>query len=103
MRFINLTPHNINMNDGSVFSPSGTIARVSTTFSDFDQHGVCQQQYGQVTGLPNPEEGVMFIVSALVLNAVKDRVDLVAPATSHKDTNRSESGQIVSVPGFVRI
>ena len=49
-----------------------------------------------------PEAGVIYIVSAMVLSAAKDRHDLVAPATNHELTVRNEKGHIVSVPGFVR-
>lgn len=50
-----------------------------------------------------PEEGTIYIVSALVLAAAKEkgRTDVVAPATGHPDCVR-ENGFIVSVPGFVR-
>ena len=34
MKFINLTPHAIVMNNGVAFQPSGTVARVSTVFSN---------------------------------------------------------------------
>ena len=43
----------------------------------------------------------MYIVSALVLAAIDNRLDCVAPATGSKETVRNEAGQIVSVPGFV--
>lgn len=50
-----------------------------------------------------PEEGTIYIVSALVLAAAKEkgRTDVVAPATGHPDCVR-ENRFIVSVPGFVR-
>lgn len=50
-----------------------------------------------------PEEGTVYIVSALVLAAAKEkgRTDVVAPATGHPDCVRKD-GFIVSVPGFVR-
>lgn len=100
MNFVNLTPHAIILNDGTVFQPSGNVARVSATFTDFED-GICRQQFGEVTGLPNPQDGTMFIVSALVL-AATDREDVVAPATGHPLCIRNEKGLIVSVPGFIR-
>ena len=104
MTFVNLTPHAISLNDGTVF-PSQGIARVSNSFTDFDDNMVCSVTYGDVEGLPEPQEGVTYVVSALVLSAVKavsDRTDVVAPATGHPQCVRNEKGQIVSVPGFVR-
>ena len=52
-------------------------------------------------GRPPQEDGVLVIVSALVMQA-SDRTDLVAPATGHPDCVRDEAGRIKSVPGFVR-
>ena len=101
--FKNYTPHAITLNDGRTFASEG-LARVSATFSDFDGDGVCEQRFGDVTGLPAPATGVLYIVSALVLTAAKaaGRTDCVAPATGHPDCVRSDKGFIVSVPGFVR-
>lgn len=95
----NYTPHTINLNNGESY-PSVGLARVSSKFTDFDADGVCRVEYGEVEGLPEPEDGVLLIVSAMVL-AASDRSDLVAPATGHPECVRNE-GRIVSVPGFVR-
>ena len=102
MLFKNFTPHSIVLNSGEVFESEG-LARVSASFSDFE-NGICSQVFGEVTGLPAPEDGVMLIVSAMVLSAAKSqgRVDVVAPATGHPACRRNEAGHIVSVPGFVR-
>lgn len=101
--FKNFTPHAITLNDGREFASEG-LARVSATFSSFDENGVCNQEFGQVTGLPEPADGVLYIVSALVLTAAKTqgRTDCVAPATGHPECVRDEKGFIKSVPGFVR-
>lgn len=103
MIFRNFTPHSIVLNDGTIYSSEG-LARVQASFSEFDENGVCQQVFGEVTGLPSPEEGVLLIVSAMVLSAAQTqgRVDVVAPATGHPACVRNEQGHIVSVPGFVR-
>lgn len=98
-KFRNYTPHTINLNDGRSF-PSEGVARVSATFTKFSNDGICRQEFGEVEGLPEPQEGVKLIVSAMVLSA-SNRTDLVAPATGHPDTIRNEKGHIVSVPGFV--
>lgn len=102
MTFINLTPHAITLNDGTSY-PSVGVARVANTFSSFDANGVCDVNFGNVQGLPAPSDGVLYIVSALVLSAAKavGRTDCVAPATGHPDCVRN-NGFIVSVPGFVR-
>lgn len=102
MTFINFTPHAITLNDGRVFESVG-VARVGNTFSDFDSSGVCSVAYGDIEGLPAPQEDTLYIVSALVLSAAKaaGRTDCVAPATGHPACVR-DKGFIVSVPGFVR-
>ena len=88
------------MNDGQSFVSEG-LARVSVSFTTFNKDNICNQIFGEVEGLPEPQEDVMLIVSGMVLSA-SDRNDLVAPATGHKDTRRNARGHIVSVPGFVR-
>ena len=98
MKFINVTPHNIVLNDGTVFETTDSVARVSAVYSQF-AGGICKQQFGEVTGLPDTIEDTMYIVSSIVLNA-SNRGDLVAPATGHPECVR-ENGRIVSVPGFV--
>lgn len=99
---INCTPHDIVLNDGTVYPASGNVARVSTSFSDFDSDGVCKIVYGDVTGVPASADDTLYIVSALVLSA-SDRTDLIAPATGHPDCKRSDDKKVIlSVPGFVR-
>lgn len=102
-QFKNFTPHAIVLNDGRSFASEG-LARVSAAFTPFDENGVCTQEFGEVTGLPEPAVNTLYIVSALVLTAAKQagRTDCVAPATGHPDCVRSDKGFIVSVPGFVK-
>lgn len=99
-KFINLTPHSIVLNNGAEIPASGNVARVSVDFTEFDADSICRHQYGEVVGLPEPQDGVCYIVSALVL-AATGRKDVVAPATGHPRCKRNEKGLIVSVPGFV--
>jgi hypothetical protein len=101
-KYINLTPHAISLNDGRSFAPSGTVARVAAGFSPVVDD-IARQTFGEVTGLPEPEEGVRLIVSALVLSALAgSRPDVVAPATGHPDVVRNDKGQVASVPCFVQ-
>lgn len=104
--FVNLTPHDIKLNDGAIYPASGKVARVENDFSNFCC-GISKVFYGDVENLPEPKRGKVYIVSAMVLAAENSkprccrRKDLVAPATGHPDCIR-ENGFIVSVPGFVR-
>ena len=72
-KIINCTPHAINFlrEDNSVLAtiePSGTIARASQTrerVSEVNGIVVNQCSYGAVTGLPDPQDGTIYLVSAL--------------------------------------
>lgn len=100
MMILNYTPHNITINDGTIY-PSVGVARVSATFEEVSK-GLYRQTFGDIIGLPEPKEDTMYIVSSIVLSAAKEagRTDCVAPATGHPDCIR-ENGFIKSVPGFV--
>ena len=100
MEYINATPHPVKLNSCEVFAKSEYCARVSTSFTTIE-NGECEVMYGEVEGLPSPQEGIKYIVSAMVLSA-STLTDLVAPATGHPETIRNEQGHIVSVPCFVR-
>jgi hypothetical protein len=115
VNFVNLTPHAIVLNDGTVDPPSGTVARVSSTHTPFNENKTCEVVFGEVEGLPAPYyeanlDGnnnvellsiTIYIVSGMVASAIK-RYDVVSPATGHPDCVR-ENGQVKSVPGFVRV
>lgn len=105
MKIVNLTPHEIVITDGPTFQPSGKVARVSVQqVDDGDINGVPvkKQTFGDIVDLPDPADGTVYIVSALVLSAAKaaGRTDCVAPDTAN--AVRDDHGHIVSVPGFVR-
>lgn len=106
-KFINLTPHAINLNNGTVYPPSGQIARIDVSFSRPNEDGICYQEFGDFVGFPKTwQEDTIFIVSGMVLAALKEsdagfKDRCVAPATGHPDCKRNEKGQIISVPGFV--
>lgn len=101
MKFINLTPHTITLNDGTSFPTEGN-ARVADIYTKFNANGICKVKHGEIENLREPEANTTFIVSAMVLAAAKEkgREDVVAPATGHPECKR-ENGFIVSVPGFV--
>ena len=100
--FYNYTPHTITLNSGVKYDSVG-VARVSNTFSEVDDNGICSVCYGDITGLPEPKDGCTYIVSSMVLAAAKaaGRTDCVTPAFGHPDCVR-KAGIIMSVPCFVR-
>lgn len=74
MKFINLTPHTITLNDGTSFPTEGN-ARVTDTYTEFNTSGVCKVKHGEIEGLPEPEPNTTFIVSAMVLAAAKEKAE----------------------------
>ena len=103
MNYVNLTPHDVVFNDGRVFTKSGSLARVSASFSE-PVDDVSYQCFGKVEGLPEPQPNTRYIVSGIVLAALSGtRPDVVAPATGHPAAVRTEDGKgFKSVPCFVQ-
>ena len=65
-------PHTITLNNGTEYHPSGKVARVANKFSNFCC-GISTVFYGEIENLPEPEEGTIYIVSAMVLAAAKEK------------------------------
>ena len=104
MKFINLTPHDITvfMPDNGydkTFAKSGTIARVAqetTVVRTVDGINISTATFGPVVGLPEREDGTLFIVSALVKSAATGRTDLVSPGV----LVRSADGVVIGCRDF---
>ena len=124
MRLINLTPHTITFQPSSTFKnhlleiePSGTVARVEMEEKTLCETGLKTEVSGKsawygievyvvaqtpkAVNIPEPQQGVGYIVSGVVLEALKGsgRTDVFAPNTNK--AQRNEQGHIVSVPGLV--
>ena len=104
---VNLTPHDINLFRGNELVEtvkSSGIARVnvrSEKVGEIDGFPISKNFYGEITGLPAPQPGVFYVVSALVAQAAVGlkRTDLLVV----NDTVRDEKGQIIGCRGFARI
>ena len=94
---VNLTPHPINMSDGTVYPPSGTIARVIET-----QVGCVAAAnvyvFGGIDGLPEPKKGVYYIVSKPTAMLANGRFDVFFP----DNIIRNESGTVIGCGCFGR-
>lgn len=107
MRLVNLTPHPVVLiaDDGmAIIQPSGVIARcavqrehVGAIKVDGIVVPIHRTFYGAVEGLPAPEPGTLYIVSALVAQA-SDRDDVVVP----DDVVRDEQGRIVGAKALAK-
>ena len=104
MKLINLTPHDIvvQKDDGTrvTYPASGQVARVEiedVIVGNIAGIPVHKGKTKEVTGIPNPQDGVMYIVSLFVLQHA-NREDLVSPNTS--DAIRDDEGKIVAVRGW---
>jgi len=100
MNIINLTPHTITETiTAQSFAPSGQVARIRQSSELTDTINgimVYTTTYGAVEGLPEPEEGIIYIVSAMCLAGVEGRTDVVAPGNLLRD----ENGQPIGCQGF---
>lgn len=115
MTLINLTPHDITLRDANdvdtIIPKSGTVARVDSLVGGRnDIEGIpCAvfdaDSVGGVEGLPEPAEGVYYLVSGFVGAAVAGkRDDVLVPGTGPKDgAIRNEKGWIVAVTRLKRV
>lgn len=104
---INLTPHDVTIVvDGrtEVIKSSGLARCAEKTVQVGLVDGwipVFETEYGEVSGLPEPSEDTIYIVSAIVAksNEVKSRTDVYVPAK----TIRDEHGNVIGCVGLNRI
>ena len=109
-KILNLTPHAVSFvaEDGSLLmkvEPSGQVARCKTetrVVAQVEVDGILipetETVFGDVEGLPDPEEGVIYLVSSLVAQAAK-RDDVVIPNESVRDAE----GRIIGCRSLGRI
>lgn len=108
---INLTPHAITLRHApydydTVIGPSGSVARVSSVPGSMRTESIIpiygSPTWGEVIGLPEPAEGVIYIVSALVAARVPEREDVVSPGTGPNDgAVRDAAGHILAVTRLI--
>lgn len=105
MLFKNLTPHIITILDDDntlVMSlrPQGIVARVQSRCEVVAVVGgvpLQRQVLGQIQDLPEPAEGFLLVVSAMVRMALPERKDLCSPG----DLVRGTDGNPVGCKGLV--
>ena len=109
----NFTPHPLNIFDETgttklLTIPSEGVARVTQTNKNLDpiQVGdvtipIAETRFGAVEGLPEPEPGVILVVSRIVRSALPSRDDLIVPDSGPNGAVRDENGRIIGVKGFL--
>ena len=104
---VNLTPHSITFVDDAgntvlTVEPSGQVARCSVArekIGDINGIPVNKSRFGKVENLPDPQEGTIFIVSALTAQAVPEREDVFIT----DDAVRDEQGRIIGCRALAHI
>jgi hypothetical protein len=113
VRLVNLTPHPVvlvvSQDHHLHIPPSGQIARCEVTrpsvrIIDLEADGQRVQapiwitRFGRLTGLPEPQEGTLYIASSLAAQAAwaAGRRDVVVP----DDLVRDAEGRVVGCRGF---
>jgi len=91
--------------------PSGTVARCKTDRQQVDSFiledvdgwditvPITSTKFGEVEGLPEPQEDTIYIVSNLVAQAASDREDVFFP----DDVVRDEEGKIIGCRALGKI
>lgn len=109
MKLVNLTPHPVTIYSGEQIviqqQPDGPVARcveTRTIAAPVTLNGhtipVSVVGFGQVDGLPDPQPGVLYVVSRAVAETVPHRDDVVYPYGQVRD----ENGRIISCRGLAR-
>lgn len=103
-RLVNLTPHVINVRVGELtldLPPSGQVARLEVAREVappvLSIIPAQRERRGGITGLPEPQPGIVYVVSFAVAQAAA-REDVVAPGPAVRD----EQGRIIGCEGFSR-
>lgn len=113
MNLINLTPHTVTIiGDFKVteITPSGRVARVDVVSEKvgniIPNVPIAKQTVKGINGLPDPQNGVAYIVSNMVLQALRsqgiERSDCYAPDTSPDGIVKSYSGKTIGVRGLTQ-
>jgi hypothetical protein len=111
--FINLTPHKVTIysSDGkkiiAEIPPSGLVARVTVTskiIGEVAEIPIRKAEYGEIENLPDPMPDTYYIVSTVVLIALREkgihRPDVISPDTNPDSVIRDPEGRIIGVRFF---
>lgn len=105
MKIINCLPITISVgypgDPAKSYAPSGHVADCVATHTAADEAGFMRLEYGNLSGLPDPEAGTVYIVSQIVAAALRGvRDDVCIPAVFHPLAKCMRTEW--SVPGLIR-
>ncbi len=100
MKIVNCCKHNVEICNEhgdivKVYEPSGHWARVNhsiRTVDYVDGIAIRVRRNQEVIGLPEPEEGTLYIVSNIILDACRNRKDLLACGGKYHNEDGSVRG-----------
>ena len=111
MKLKNLTTHDINIQIAGTdelfcIKPSSIVARCKTEYTTVEQvtcggdtFNIRERYFNEPTDLPEPQDGVLYIVSRIVAEACADvRTDLLMV----DETMRDSDGRIIGCKAFAR-
>jgi len=90
---VNFTPHDIHLHlDFGIrtIPANGEVARVKQAVAVVGNCvgvPICKPTFGEVEGLPPEMNSILIIVSAIVKNALPNRIDLVSPGELVRDND----------------
>jgi hypothetical protein len=104
MKFLNLTPHPIKIFEGTnsftypVNGPAVRLVVEQTYLGQIDGISIVRSTTGAPIGLPEQQEGVILIVSAMVAEhpSLASRTDLAYPGEAVRDSD----GKIIGAKGL---
>jgi hypothetical protein len=112
MKIVNLTPHALCLMPGGpdeptvTIPPSGQVARCAVDRVQVDAVAVDgitvpvnQTRFGEVSDLPDPQPSTIYVVSALVAQAVPDRQDVFIV----DDAVRDDQGRIIGARALAHV
>ena len=107
MRVVNLTPHQIRVvnphdtDEVKTYPPSGVVCKVDLSAKQVDTVDgipVYYTEYEGITNLPEAQDGVIYLVSRMVLEFLEgERQDVIAPGNAIRDQH---TRKVIGCRGF---
>lgn len=108
-KIINLTPHAVNLflsDNTTVTFESQGVARAEQTVVDagsIDGYRLVRTSFGAPVDLPDPQDGVYYLVSAILVSAARQSGRTVADLLLPAETVRDDQGRIIGCRAFALV